>query len=160
MAVRVDHDDRDQTGLGGQLAVFAQAADVAAMDDRPHDHRTTRGKFDHLPRQPCAWVWPKSPMAIDGEQTGRFLKYRERRAGHDVSFLHGIEIEGNPHHAVRIVAAKLASTRLSATSRASSSATPPVSSNCAAKVRSASALEVGHESVTRVEFRAISKQGA
>ena len=69
--------------LCGALAVFAQAADVAAMDQRPNDDAGFESLRDQSFRQPAALRLAKTPVAVGGQQRRGLIDHRQWRTCYD-----------------------------------------------------------------------------
>ena len=109
MAVRVGHQHGDQSLFGRQLAVFSQAADVAAVDERPHGgaHPPCLGcqPLQQAPRLGLA----KAPVAVGHQHSLGLADWRQVGTGHDLSLGQRFQIKGDAHHAVGIVAPQVGS---------------------------------------------------
>ena len=102
--VRVDHQHRYQPLGRGQLAVFSQPADVAAVGHRADPHPFVVGLGRQHFQEPHRLHLAEAPVGIGDDPRRPLVEHRQLLARRDFAVLDRLDVIRNPHHAMRVIA--------------------------------------------------------
>jgi hypothetical protein len=105
--VAVGADDGGHAGLGGDFRIFADAADVGRLPQRPAGDSQGAGLGDQPLHQVARQHLSQAPAAVANQRGGGLTHDLQALRGHHAPVADRGNVKRNPHDAVRIVSAQV-----------------------------------------------------